>query len=340
LMPVLLFLGLHLFIRIHFSAQNVSWRYAPSFVHDGFDQLLLYGPPFLLPARLCRAFVWACLLVDIVRRRAAARWWSPYLLASELYALSLIGILLLPTGIDTRLARSMGLLSIAFVAERLTTASAVLVCCLLGAVRPHKWHVVGCTVIAAIFFFLLYKDTAAISRMEDQLDRLVRTIPPRQRVIAPIVASPIMPNVTTDVIIDRACIGHCFSYANMEPAAGQYRVRANFGNPFVVTDWKPIVEITFGNYVVEAHDLPLYQIYQSDSNLTALGVRELAVGERTSSAIAKIRTHTFVQRFNWAALLTDLFLGPIIIAGAAAGRWLTTRVVQLHAGCGPSGAPR
>jgi hypothetical protein len=326
LMSVLLLLGSHLFIRIHCNPQNVFWSYEPHYVHDGFDQLLLYGPQCLLPARLFRAFLWACLLIDIVRRRATARWWSPYLVASELYVLSVVGILLLPTGIDTHLTRSLGLLSIGFVSERLSTASAVLVCCLLGTLKPHKWHVVGCSVIAAIFLFQLYKDTAAISRMEDQLDRLVRTIPPRQRVIAPIAVFPTMANATTTHVIDRACIEHCFSYANYEASTGQFRVRANFGNPFVMTDWKAEEQVTFGGYVVEAHDLPLHQIYQTDSNLTTLGIRELAVGETTSSAFGKIRTHKYVQHFNGAALLTDLLLGPVILAGAGAGRWLTTRV--------------
>jgi len=27
--------------------------------------------------------------------------------------------------------------------------------------------------------------------------------------------------------VDRACIGHCFSYSNYEPSSGQFRVRAS-----------------------------------------------------------------------------------------------------------------
>src|ERR1019366_9321291 len=89
LTSVLLLLGMHFLIRVHYSRGGVIWAYEPPFVHDGIDQLLLW-PQYLLLARLFRAFLWACLLLDIIWRRHTARWWSPYLLPSELYALTLL----------------------------------------------------------------------------------------------------------------------------------------------------------------------------------------------------------------------------------------------------------
>lgn len=44
LTSVLLLLGIHFFIRVHYSSGGVTWRCVPPFVHDGIDQLLLYGP--------------------------------------------------------------------------------------------------------------------------------------------------------------------------------------------------------------------------------------------------------------------------------------------------------
>jgi len=38
---------------------------------------------------------------------------------------------------------------------------AILACCLLGAMKPKKWHAIGCAAIAAIFFTFLYIDTGA-----------------------------------------------------------------------------------------------------------------------------------------------------------------------------------
>lgn len=325
---VLLLVGMHLFMQVHYPSytHGVTWRREPHFVHDGFDQLLLYGSQYLLPARLFRAFLWASLLLDLVRRRHTPRWWSPYLLQSELYVIILAGVVLFPTYIDTRLFHQIGFLSIGVLTERLTTVSAVLLCCLLGAMKPQKWHLIGFSVITVIFFFFLYNDTATISRTEDQLDRLVCNIPPGQRVLAWIETFP-SSNVTDTHIIDRACIGHCFSYADYEPAMGQFRVRANFGNPFVLAATQSVGAVHGGNYVVQARDLPLFEIYQCDSSMDALCVRELAVGDRNSSSATK-NSRTWVGRFNGTSLLFDLLLASVMIMGACAGRWLIARLRQ------------
>ena len=322
---VLLLLGVHFFIRVHYSSSGVDWRYGPTFVHDGTDQLLLYGPQYMLPARLFRAFLWACFLFDVIRRRHTARWWSPYVLPLELYALISLGALLLPTGIDTRIFHRMGMLSIGFLTERLTSFSAILICCLLGTMKPQKWHLIGFAMIAALFFFVLYNDTATINRMESQLDRKVREIPPGSRVVATIVTLP--GRVFTHHIVDRACIGRCFSYDNFEPSTGQFRVRANPGNPFVLADMHSAGAAQVGDYVVRAHDLPLFDIYQCDTSMTALCVREAAAGDRTSSPLWWDGNCWFPQ-FNATSLLVDLALGPVIFVGVYAGRWLMARFQQ------------
>jgi hypothetical protein len=319
---VLVLVGMHFFIRVHYPAHGVIWKYGPWFVHDGSDQLVLYGPQYLLPARLFRAFLWACLLVDLVRRRHTPRWWSPYLLPAELYALTLLGAVLLPSGIDTRTFHRMGFLSIGFLAERLTSVSAILVCCLLGAMKPQKWHLIGFAIIAAIFFGFLYNDTATINRLENQVDRLVRDIPPGQRVVATIV--PLPGRVAMRHIVDRACISHCFSFDNYEPSSEQFRVRANFGNRFVMTDTESAYAAQIGEYVVQARDLPLFDVYQCDSSMTALCVRQVAAGDRPSLGIT--RDDTSFDRFNVASLLFSLSLAPVMFVGAFAGRWLIARL--------------
>ena len=319
LTSVLLLLGMHFLIRVHYSRGGVIWAYEPPFVHDGIDQLLLW-PRYLLLARLFRAFLWACLLLDVIWRRHRARWWSPYLLPSELYALTLLVAVLLPTGINTRTFHRMGFMSIGFLTERLTSLSAILICCLLGAMKPQKWHLIGFAIIAALFFFFLYGDTAAISRMEAQLDRKVREIPPGRRVVATIVSLP--GRVTTHHIIDRTCIGRCFSYADYEPSTEQFRVRANPENPFVLTDVGSVWEAQTGAYVVQARDLPLSDIYQCDSSMTELCVRDLAVGDRTSSAL---RDSNWFRRYNATSLLVDVSLGPVMFVVVYAGRRLMAR---------------
>jgi hypothetical protein len=321
---VLLLLGIHLFIRVHYSG-GVNWRYKPTFVHDGIDQLLLW-PHYMLPARLFRAFLWACLLVDVIRRCHKARWWSPYMLPSELYALTLVGATLLPAGIDARIFHRIGFLSIGFLTERLTSVSAVFLCCLLGVMKPQKWHLVGFATIAVLFFSFLYNDTAAINRTEAQLYRKVREIPPGSRVVATIVTLP--GRVTTHHIVDRACIDRCFSYDNYEPASEQFLVRANQGNPFVMADTQDTWAAQTGKYVVRAGDLPLFDIYQCDSSMTALCVREVAAGDKTSSTL---KNSDWFGRFDTTSLLVDISLGPIMFVGVYARRWLMARVQPARA---------
>ena len=76
--------------------------------------------------------------------------------------------------------------TLALLTERLTSVSAVLACCLLGAMQPRKWHLAGFAAIAVVFFSFLYQDTATVNRMEQQVVRLVSELPPNQRVMATI----------------------------------------------------------------------------------------------------------------------------------------------------------
>lgn len=313
-------LGMYLFIRVHYSAGGVDWRYGPRFLHDGTDQMLLYGPRYLLVSRLLRGFLWAGLLFDVLGRGRAARWWFPYLLPAELYGLTLLAALLLPTGINGSTFHRMGFFSIGFLAERLTSVTAVLLCCVLGAMKPQKWHLIASAGIAVIFFFFLYRDTAAINRMEAQLERKVGEIPPGSRVVATIVTLP--GRVVTRHIIDRVCIGRCFSYDNYEPSTGQFRVRAKPGNPFVMADMQSAEAAQFGDYVIQAGDLPLFEISQCESDITVLCARESVAGDRTPSSLWRDEA---TARFPGSAklrLLVDILLGPLILVGVYAGRWL------------------
>jgi hypothetical protein len=273
----LLLVAIHFFIAVR-CPHGVIWSLEPRVFHDGIDQLLLFGPHYLLPARLFLAFICICLLLDLVKCCHAPRWWSAYLLPSELYSLALLGAMLLPTAINHWRLQQMGFSGNAFLTERLTSVSAVFLCCLLGAMKPQKWHFAGFGVIAVIFFFFLYRDTATLNSMEDEVRRCVHTVAPGQRVVGTI-HNFSGSRVSVHGIVDRACIGHCFDYGNYEPASQQFRVRAHPGNPFVLTDWGNCQATATGKYVVLPADLPLYEVEQCGSNLTAMCIRELVAGE-------------------------------------------------------------
>jgi hypothetical protein len=80
--------------------------------------------------------------------------------------------------------------------------------------------------------------------------------------------------------VERACIGHCFSYANYEPSSGEFRVRVRQGSPVVASSTDDAEDMASGEYEVDDTDLPLKQIYQCDEkDLARLCIRDLEAGE-------------------------------------------------------------
>ncbi len=246
--------------------------------YNGADQLMLYGARYRLPSAMLVIFVVTCMVLDARLRRTQKESWIIYFLPLQIYGLTLLAAILLPSVVMLPgYAAPFG-----FLPARLTSVTAVLACCLLGAARPQKWHFPCLAAIAAVYFVFLYSDTAKLNKMEEQAERYERVLPPGQRVIStiwPFYGSRLL----THHLVDRACIGQCFSYGNYEPSSGQFRVRANPGNPFVLADVASVNEAESGTFVVRAQDLPIFEIYQCDLNLTELCMRELAAGERNGA---------------------------------------------------------
>ncbi len=82
--------------------------------------------------------------------------------------------------------------------------------------------------------------------------------------------------------IERACIVHCFSFANYEPSSLQFRVRALAGNDYVTTSVDQSDDMASGDYIVGKNDLPLTAIYQcDDKDWTQLCAFPLREGQKT-----------------------------------------------------------
>ena len=64
--------------------------------------------------------------------------------------------------------------------------------------------------------------------MEAEIERLVATLPKGERVTATIWAPPDSRLPFIVHMVDRACIGKCFSFQNYEPPSQQFRVRGGF----------------------------------------------------------------------------------------------------------------
>jgi len=160
----------------------------------------------------------------------------------------------------------------------MSLAAGITLCALLAEVRLNRYEKFLLTISAVMFFGFVFRDTREFNRREDQVDAVVARLPAGSRVIGPFLnerklLSPLLH------VIDRACIGHCFSYASYEPASRQFRVRAEPKNSVVMADYADVGAVELGQYRVRARDLPLFLVYSCGPSLREICSRELRAGE-------------------------------------------------------------
>lgn len=266
-----------LLVAVHFwlwARYVVEPAPAPFYQFNGTDQLMLFGARYAIVQWAFAAFAAAALAAEFFCRPRRMDFLAALRIPLELYVLVEFAVPMLPRGIHLAHAPA----ALALLTDRLTSVSAALLCCALAALRPRSWHLAASLAIAAVFFAFVYRDTGAINRIEAQAETLVRALPPRSRVVGTLVA-PAPSRIAIQHIVDRACIGRCFSYGNYEPSTGMFRVRATPGNPVVLADYRLAIETERGAYIVQPRDLPLYQLYQCDQTGAHLCIRSLAAGE-------------------------------------------------------------
>ncbi len=271
LAAVAILIGAHLYLERRYKV--VSPPHSVDF-YNGLDQMILTRR-YELPAVAFAAFVVIAVGIDLLGRWREQGLFAHFAIPLGLYVIAEAAVLLLPDGIylPQYAAPLLDLL------ERLTLISAVLLCCLLGATRPRWQHLVAGTAIAIVFFTFLYQDTAKINHMEEQAENLVRTLPPGARILATVIP-PLKYRFSAYHMVDRACIGRCFSWGNYEAPSGQFRIRAMPQNQFVMSDIRDASAAEEGTYLVRAQDLPAYQIYQCSQMWMELCLRPLQAGER------------------------------------------------------------
>jgi hypothetical protein len=210
------------FILRHWFA-TWSWRQA---MHaTGADQGYMFGSHYR-SITLAIAAVWAFGILQIARDRG----WSRLLcsIPFQVYAISVAGCFLLPYTILFPWYKA----AFGGVPERVAWLSAIFVCALIAEVRYAVRYGLVLGVVALVFFVFLYSDARAINKLEQKLDALVSKLPPDQRVIG-LLRYPPNSGFDESMLLDRACIGKCFSFGNYEASTQQFRVRAAPGNSIV-----------------------------------------------------------------------------------------------------------
>ena len=269
---LLLVVGVHFALPHFFRTEN--WRGRNPLAMNGADQLVLFGRPYMYLALAtiafgCFAFV-ASAFFDRNRKSLAERIRTPL----ELWTILLIAAPLVPAAIWLPEYTA----AVSAINTRLSSLTAILGLCILGAVTPRKWIFGGLSAIALIFFALQYRDTGVLNSMEQQTESLVAGLPFGSKVAYTIDFGE-SSRVNSRHFVDRACVGHCFAYSNYEPGSKQFRVRLSPTGSSIVSGSG--FDLEHGSYVVREQDLPLYQIYQPDeSDLTKLAIRPLSAGEQ------------------------------------------------------------
>jgi hypothetical protein len=254
------------------------YRTAP-FRAIGVDQLVLYGRRYEFLGRAALIFGIVCFVQDAVARLRDPAYWKRLELPLELYLILFCTASFAPENLRFSIQSAwVGLL-----VSRLTTISAIVGLCVLGWMRPRKWHLAGFATISVIFFAFLYQDTGRLNRMEANAGNLLSTLPPGTRIVPNIFAAPDSRISFVVHLADRACVGRCFVYSNYEASSNQFRVRVAKGGSWMVSASPDDAnDMQGGGYEVQQADLPLKLLYQCDrEDWTKLCLRGLAAGEIT-----------------------------------------------------------
>jgi hypothetical protein len=271
------FLALFFYLARYVAKFTVDWDRGPFYLYNGADQLALYGPRYFWLAGVLLLFGVFCVAFDAYARRGESATRRPIALPFELYLVTFCATTLLPENLHLPLYSGwIGLLG-----SRLTTITAIFGLCCLGSLQARKWQTAGFTACAMVFFGFLYQDTKWLNQLETNAESLVNALPSGTRVIPSIWAPTGSRIAFVGHVVDRACIGHCFNYANYEPSSRQFRVRVRPDSRVVTDSSDNSEDMSAGEYEVQDEDLPLRQIYQCNaSDLAKLCIRDLQSGEK------------------------------------------------------------
>ena len=244
----------------------------------GTDQLWVFDGKYLAPF-LGLLLVSVLLFVRLLGKSGARNVVSG--LPFQIGVLSAAGVLIVPTRLQIPGYNH----ALVYIAERMSLAVGVCLCALLAAAPMRAYHRYAMGVVALLFFGFLYRDEGALNAFEDRMTWLVSQLPPGQRVVSAINDPTLRISALTHMI-DRACLGRCYSYANYEPSTAQFRIRAVAENPIVVSTYADSSHLQEGSYIVKQSDVPLYQVDLDQAGHMA--IRILTAGAQSGITYWKV----------------------------------------------------
>ena len=146
---------------------------------------------------------------------------------------------------------------------RLSITVAICALGLIARAPIPRWVFPALTACLLVFGWMIYRDTAAYNRLEDRLEAELERSARGQKVVLavqPITHQEFLQINLATHLIDRACVGRCFSYANYEPSTQVFRLRATAPNAAVMDAYGDSLSVQFGEYRAAEKDLPLLQV--------------------------------------------------------------------------------
>lgn len=235
----------------------------------GAEQVFIHGTKYLVVA-LGLLAIWCALFLERLDQRAMIV--DPVV---QVWLLQLVVFVLTPSAVQLPQYQHV----FAYVPQRLSLFNAILLCVMVGGAQYGRGITRLTALVATIYFTFLFLDDRAFNSIERQVQALVTTLPPGQRVVAGLTDSnsrfqPLLH------IVDLPCVGRCFSYGNYEPATGQFRVRVAGVNPVVAASMDTVKEIEQGRHTITPTEAPIYSVCECEGTLC---LRRLEAGAKTCS---------------------------------------------------------
>jgi hypothetical protein len=234
---------------IYPRASSISWM-------AGTDQLFLYRREYLYISMAIMVFAVGFAVFEIfqpgVKQLAESSTWL------TLLSILVITVAVLPGGFHSPKNGPMGLLP-----ERASAFTAAVLCCVLAIYIRRAWQTGVLSILVVAFFVLYYQDTTQLNNTEMLMERVVRELPAGSRIVTGIELSG--SRVLSGHMLDRACIGYCYSYANYEIGSQQFRIKGIPGNGIITTSYDDSLSLQSGDYVPSQSDPPLYELTRCET---------------------------------------------------------------------------
>lgn len=230
----------------------------------GIDQLLIFGIKYAVPAAALFS-----LSIFLLIRGLDSTQLKLDSMAFQLWMLSAAACLFLPDAIATPFYAGI----LTWISIRMSLLAGIFLCATLAAVRWNLAERAVSWILLALFLSFTYVDERAIGSIEQQMAKAVAAFPQGTRFVSTLADSHLavmFMGISRGVpalehLVDRVCIGRCFSFGSYEAATTHFRLRAKPGNRYMVSDPDDASALEHGEYVWQRRDIDLYKLYPCET---------------------------------------------------------------------------